>query len=98
MRILLLAPMLLLAGCFTTGARTVATDVQALDKPIPVRCKVEWPKPPTPYVAQVQLAGDPMKDMVAIYRAMEAELEDRIAYEPKLEAALQGCVDGAPAK
>lgn len=86
------AAVVLLAGC-ATEATTVATDVQTVPKPIPVPCKFEWPARPTPYVAIVQLTGDPKQDLVPVERAKEAELEERIAYEVKFEAAAKACTD-----
>lgn len=83
--------LLALAGC--AGAETVATDVQTVDKPLAVACEIEWPAAPTPHVANVQLTGDPKVDLVLIWRAAEAELEERIAYEDKLEAAAKKCIN-----
>lgn len=91
MRILLLACCLALAGCVTTGARTVATDVQVVEKPVPVPCKFTWPDRPIAYVEMVQLSGNLEKDLVLVERAMEAELEARIAYEKLFEAAAEAC-------
>lgn len=82
---------LLLASC-AVGAQTVATDVQVVEKPVPVVCRLDWPPAPRPHVALVQLTGDPKKDLVLIERAKEAELEERIAYEGKLEAAARACL------
>jgi hypothetical protein len=84
-----------LAGCVTTATK-VATDVQEVDKPVPIVCTIEWPTAPRAYVELVQLTGDKLKDLVLIERAKEAELEERIAYELKLEAAARKCVDGKP--
>lgn len=78
-----------LAGC--AGAETVATDVQVVDRPIAVPCEIKWPAAPVPHVANVQLTGRPEVDLVLIWRAAEAELEGRIAYEALLEAAAQAC-------
>lgn len=80
----------LLAGC-AAQPTIVATDVKVVEKPVPVPCKVEIPAKPVAYVALVQLAGVPVVDLVPIWRAAEAELEARIAYEIKLEAALKAC-------
>lgn len=98
MRILLLACCLGVAGCVTTGARTVATDVQVVEKPVPVPCDIKWPDKPIPHVELVQLTGDAKKDLVLIERAMEAELESRIAYEKLLEAAAKACTDPPKSK
>lgn len=81
----------LLTGCET--ATTVATDVKVVEKPVPVRCAIDWPAVPRPHVALVQLTGEVQKDLVLIERAKEAELEERIAYEAKLEAAVKACID-----
>lgn len=91
MRILIVLAAISLAGC--TAATTVATDVRVVEKPVPVRCAIDWPAAPVAHVAVVQLTGDAMKDLVLIERAKEAELEARIAYEGKLEAAARACVD-----
>jgi hypothetical protein len=89
-RAALLACCLALGGC-ATGAHTVATDVKVIEKPVPVPCKFEWPQKPVPHVELVQLTGDIRQDLVLIERAKEAELEERIAYEIKFEAAAQAC-------
>lgn len=81
---------LLASGC-GGGATLVATDVKVVDKPVAVPCKFDLPIKPVPYVPLVQLAGVPMVDLVTIWRAAEAELEARIAYELKLEAAAVAC-------
>lgn len=80
-----------LAGC-ATGAHTVATDVQVIEKPVKVPCTIDWPQKPTAYVSLVQLSGDEQRDLPLLWRAAEAELEERIAYEAKLEAAALACV------
>lgn len=80
-----------LAGCATT-ATTVATDVQVVEKPVPVPCTFEWPKAPTAHVRDVQLTGDLKKDLVLIERAKEAELDERRAYELQFEAAAKACL------
>lgn len=87
----IVAAVALLAGC---PAATVATDVQIVDKPVPIACTITWPEKPRPHVALVQLTGNLLVDLVLIWRAAEAELEERIAYEAKLEAAAQKCVGG----
>lgn len=93
MRTIALISAALLAGCETNPTKVV-TDVQVVEKPVPVHCKIAWPTQPTSHVSLVQLTGDSLKDLVMIERAKEAELEERIAYEAKLEAAAQACVDG----
>ena len=80
-----------LTGC--TSATKVVTDVRVVEKPVPVRCSIDWPKAPIPHVALVQTTGDALKDLLLIARAMEAELGERIAYEVKLDAAARACVD-----
>lgn len=90
MRLALVLSLVLLAGC-GTQAHTVAVDVQTLDKPVSVGCTIVWPPKPVPHVANVQLTGNALVDLVLIERAKEAELEERIAYEKKLEAAAQAC-------
>lgn len=84
-----------LAGC-APAAHTVATDVQIVEKPVPVPCRIEWPAKPTPHVALVQPSGNRAVDALLVWRAAEAELEERIAYEAKLEAAATRCMEGAP--
>jgi len=93
---LILAAALLLAGCVTTGAHTVAVDVQTIDRPVPVPCTITWPAKPVAHVDNVQLSGDNLADLVRLWRAAEAELEERIAYERLLEAAMQACTRGDP--
>jgi hypothetical protein len=88
----------LLSGCVTMGGTKVATDVQVLDKPIAVGCTIVWPEKPVAYVETVQLTGDLKVDLVAIERAKEAELEARIGYEQKLEAAARACATAPPPK
>jgi predicted small secreted protein len=85
----------LLAGCAPT-AKVVATDVQTLDKPVPAKCTIKWPAPPTLHVVNVQTTGNFYQDAILVWRAMEAEMEERIAYEAKLEAAARACVEGKP--
>lgn len=92
MRLLAVAAAILLASGCAPSAHTVATDLQTTDKPVLSVCQIKWPQKPIPHVAIVQLSGDPLKDLVAIERAKEAELEERIAYEAKLEAAALACV------
>lgn len=82
-----------LAGC--AAATTVATDVRTIEKVVPVPCSIEWPEKPKAHVATVQLTGSPLADLLLIWRAAEAELEERIAYEKKLEAAARACVKGS---
>lgn len=88
--LLLLA--LLLAGC-AGGAQTVATDVQVVEKPVPIACRIDWPPSPTPYVAMVQLSGNQNADLVLIWRAAEAELEALLAYRGELDAAAKACIE-----
>jgi hypothetical protein len=73
--------------------RTVATDVQTLDKPVPASCRIAWPKKPTPHVANVQLTGNDARDAVLVWRAAEAELEELRAYKAQLEAAASKCLE-----
>lgn len=80
-----------LAGC---AEPLVATDVQTLDKPVATKCQIKWPAAPTQHVGNVQLTGNRHLDALLVWRATEAELEERRAYELKLEAAARACVDG----
>jgi hypothetical protein len=86
----------LLAGCTATGKPVVVADVQVVEKIVPVPCRFQMPAQPTPHVALVQLTGEPLDDLVRIWRAAESELEARRAYELQLEAAVQGCAEGRP--
>ena len=80
------------AICITGCAdRPVATDVQTLDKPVTTRCTIKWPQKPTPHVANMQLTGNDAVDAVLVWRAAEAEIEERRAYEKELAAALSKC-------
>ncbi len=94
---LLVVAVLLLAGCVTTATKVV-TDVQVVEKPVLVPCKITWPAKPAAYVALVQLTGRPLDDLVIVWRAAEAELEARIAYEKQLEAAARACVETKDSK
>jgi outer membrane biogenesis lipoprotein LolB len=85
-----------LAGCAAPAPHTVGVDVQVVEKIVPVPCRIALPAKPTPHVALVQLTGKPLEDLVRIWRAAEAELEERRAYEIKLEAAAQACDEGKP--
>lgn len=94
MKALALLAVLLLASCGGGRATTVATDLVTTDKPVLSSCEIEWPAVPTPYVDNVQLTGIPEADALLVWRAAEAELEDRIRYEKLLEAAARKCVEG----
>lgn len=85
-----------LAGCASPQPRTVVTAVQTADKPVATKCTIKWPPLPTPHVMYVQRTGDAYKDAVLVWRAMEAEMEERIAYQAKLEAAASACLEGGP--
>jgi hypothetical protein len=73
------------------GCATRPTDVQMVPVPVLERCKAERVERPTWAVDSVQLTANPRLDLVLIERAKEAELEQRIAYESKLEAAVDKC-------
>lgn len=94
MRAIPLAVACLAAGCGTLERRVVATDVQTVQKPVTTKCTIQWPPAPTPHLANVQLTGREEVDAVLVWRAMEAEMEERIAYEKKLEAAASACAEG----
>ena len=89
----LLIPALVVLSACSTGPQTVATDVKVVDKPVPIACRIDWPKPPTPYVALVQLSGNQNADLVLIWRAAEAELEELLAYRGALDAAAKACIE-----
>lgn len=75
-----------LAGCATTE-RTV-TDTQVIDRPVPVRVVIDRPKEcPAQYPLDTLQAG---ASPVEIWRAAEAEIEQRTACIIKLLAALTG--------
>ncbi len=75
----------LLAGCATTER---VTDTQVVDKPVPVRVVIERPKEcPSQYPLDTLQAG---ASPVEIWRAAEAEIEQRTACIIKLLAALTG--------
>jgi hypothetical protein len=73
------------------GCATPPTDVQTVPVPVVERCKADRVERPTWAVDGVQLTANPKLDLVLIERAKEAELEQRIAYESKLEAAVDKC-------
>ncbi len=76
-----------LQGCATP----VAIDTKVVRVPTVVPCEVVWPEKPRAYVDEVEETGETMKDALALVRAAIAEIEERIAYEIKLEAALRAC-------
>lgn len=80
-----------IAGC-AQQPHTVATDVVTVPKPVPIGCRIEWPAKPAPHVANAQLTGNRTLDALLVWRAAEAELEERRAYEKNLEAAARECV------
>jgi hypothetical protein len=90
--LVLVALVLLTAACSSPGAHTVATDLEVLERPVEVRCRLTWPARPTPHVELVQLTGGAV-DLVLLWRAAEAELEERRGYEALLEAAARRCLD-----
>jgi hypothetical protein len=95
MRAAALAALAAAAGCASPGPHTVATDVQMLERPVPVYCRIQWPDRPTAHVELVQLTGRPLEDLLRIWRAAEAELEERRAYGLRLEAAVAACMEPA---
>ena len=82
---LLLVSSLLLAGCWNTKKDDKADHVVYVPKPIP--CKIDKPeKPALPYDAIKK--EDSIVDKA---KAALAEIERRIGYEKKLEAAIDEC-------
>lgn len=88
MRLCLVA-LAMLSGCASTVPATVTT----MDKPVTVPCRIKWPKPPTPHVANFQPSGNAHVDALLIERAKEAELEEHRAYLVALEAAAINCLE-----
>lgn len=66
------------------GCQTLPREVKV---PVPVYCEVE--KPQRPKWAADGLAGD--ADIYDQTKALLAERKQRIGYETKLEAAIDGC-------
>jgi len=75
------------SGC----ASKVVTETVVVEKPVPVLCEAPDVLEPVWALDTVQLTGDAAVDLVLLWRAAEAEIEQRIAYELALRAALQVC-------
>ncbi|MCP1622134.1 hypothetical protein [Pseudomonas nitroreducens] len=82
MKWLLAIPVLLLTGCAVTVPKPV--DVRI---PVPVPCQA--PAVETPRFATADLR--PADDLQTKVRALLAERQQRLAYETRLRAALDGC-------
>jgi hypothetical protein len=82
-----------LCACATKPPETKIEYVpQRVEVPVQVRCKVQYPEHP-PYAMD-----DPaLKDKTVFDKATAAlvEIEQRRAYEERLEAALKVCADSA---
>ena len=80
-----------IAGCATLDDPIGVITHQIETKLVSTACR--FPTTPTPreYVQEVQLTGNLATDALLIFRAMESELEERIAYEEVLEASLLAC-------
>lgn len=77
----------------STAPQSYPPEVVVVEKPVPVPCRIQQPKRATPRVALVQLTGNRHVDALIVWRAAEAELEERIAYEGQLEAAIAACIE-----
>jgi hypothetical protein len=73
------------------GCASAPVDVQPVQVPLVEKCEAPAVLKPTWALDTVQLTGNRDLDMVLIYRAMEAEIEQRIGYELALEAAVRIC-------
>lgn len=81
---LFLAFAILLAGC-ATKERIV---VQRVSVVIPMECQEKAPEPPVMPTEQLR-SGD---DIYSVTKAALAEIDIRIAYEKRLNAALNACI------
>lgn len=77
-----------LAGC---ADQPVAVDPVVVEIPVPVPCEAPAVTEPVWALDTVQLSGDRKADLVLIWRAAEAELEQRRAYVLVLKAAVEAC-------
>lgn len=75
--------LLFLAGCATTKL----PDVQRVEIPVPVPCKVAVPARPDFAVDHLEIGSGIWRQM----QALRAERLQRQGYEIELEAALQSC-------
>jgi len=91
----ILLTIVLILGTASCAHERVVVDPKVIEVPVPVACTVKLPPKPQTYVDKVVLTGDKRQDAVAVFRAMEAELEARIAYEIKLYAVALKCTGGA---
>lgn len=82
---LLLAIVWGLTGCQTQAVKPIVQTV-TVDRPVSVLCKVKPIERPA-WETERANAADP----VLVSRAIRAELEQRRAYETRMEAALQEC-------
>ncbi|MGC4008051.1 MAG: hypothetical protein QM805_03050 [Pseudomonas sp.] len=82
MKLPLLIPVLLLAGCAATAPAPVEVRV-----PVPVPCRA--PIVETPRFATADLR--PADDLQTKVRALLAERQQHLAYETRLRAALEAC-------
>ena len=80
-----------MAGCATLDDPVGVITHQIVTKKVSEPCRFPATAPPTEYVQDVQLTGNLATDALLIFRAMESELEERIAYEDVLEASLLAC-------
>ena len=89
-----LIAVLLTSGCATQKCPPPETKVeyvpQRVDVSVPVRCKVAFPERPA-----YALEDPALKDKTSFDKTTAAlvEIEQRRAYEEKLEAALKVCAD-----
>lgn len=74
------------AGCAAPEIHTVYVP-QEVVKPVPVPCAAEQPPEPE-WTTKSLVAADDIDTKV---RALLAEREQRIGYEEKLRAAIEGC-------
>lgn len=82
----LLIPLLaVLAGCASNPAIVVKTE--RVEVPVPVPCRVKTPEKPVWAVAVLPAGATLFKRV----QAMAVEIEQRIGYETRLEAAVKSC-------
>lgn len=85
----LLAMLIFLAGCTQTPERPTITPPIEVKIPVPVRCKVDWPVPPT-----INLGKEVVPPVMIIQGTMiMRENEENRRYARELEILLKTCAD-----
>ena len=82
----LFIPILFLAGCSTTGS-TIVTRTVTVEVPVVAKCAAPIPDRPTYELDRVSVNDD----VYVKGRAALIEIQQRKAYEEKLQAAAKAC-------